>query len=992
MCDIDRDEEMRFTVRDSPDYYQLKVSIFNDDKKTELIGESWVDLQDVIKPGGGQSDIWHNLNCKGKYAGEVRLEMTYYDSRPKPEKSAEDVALESSREVSREAKQTPVKRRPLPSDPVTRSSPAEIPRAGGPRELGTPGRPLPQPAGRSSGTPSSGRRTMHNNSQPQPVERRPVSQQNSYPETPDDVFGHEQQSYPHSQADSFSQFGGYEPNPPPRSQHDDYSYRDDPMTGLPELPPMTNHRRQGSNRPQQQNAYRSEYSQPTPPRQPELHHAHSAPQVPVAAPYPESMMHPRDTFQHTQSDNFMNHGQPVRNEYDDPYQQQHDAHSPQHYDHDRRPSHQYPGQPQPHQRSPVHEGYDHIPQNSVYRRPSDQYERPLSSHYQLDAPPPPPAHRDSTPGSSRQDAYSNYAPAPLNITPIRRSPSPMAFPEQDQYGYGTPEYAAGRRNTAPADSSPNEPHIYRPRARSGEAMRDAYRPPSRDSRDDYALPPSHPDYYSPTTGPGQGPEFPPVDTRHTPSHTSRRDSYQPPYQPSTRSPLAVESPHSFRDRDDRSSLPSQTPSRSERGSDPYHAPLPGRSLPGPGPNRPYSNHHYASSDSYVPLTSSYATPPRQHPLAQQIPSSSPGYAQPTPPQQMDSGIPLVKPIAVSPVHTPGSEMRHARPTARGTPTATTRKSVSPRPPPSHVSTPSASVSDGVFDNPDSFARFNPTALSSTSSLVNHPATSSHGSTPARDSPAQPTTKEGKIVDFHGNHIDPSDRLPETSWAPEPEPKVASREYGLGGGKKEGGRLSGARDLNVTLRPRGASEEPSTGGSGGGGGGVIRARLRKKERPASAIVTGGLAGGAHERPFRDIPNPAAGPPAASSYSPSSYGYGSSIGGDGGRSPGAAGYAGYASDSSPSYAAGGRHSFYGNGNGPSAPSIPPKIPLGGYAGGGAGRDSYGGNTPSEGRFGGGAGGYGSTGRGEDAFARELASIDLGPSQGGRVARGRMLGFRN
>ena len=951
----DRDEEMRFTVRDSPDYYQLKVSIFNDDKKTELIGEAWVDLQDVIKPGGGQSDIWHNLNCKGKYAGEVRLEMTYYDARPKPEKSSEDVSVENAlREVSREAKQTPVKRRPLPSDPVSgAASPVEIARAGGPRELGTPGRALPQPVGRSAGnTPSSNRRTVHRDSQPQPVERRPVSQQNYYPETPDDVFGggqHDAQSYSQPQADSFSQFGGYEPNPPPQQQasHQDFNYQDNPMTGLPELPPMTNHRRQGSNRAQQQDQYRSDYGQPMPPRQPELHHAHSAPQVPVTAPYPEHMMHPRDTFQHTQSDNYMNHGQPVRNEYEDPYQSQQDAR----YEHDRRSSHQYPGQPQPPQRSPVHEGYDHIPQNSVYRRPSEQYERPSSSHYQLDAPPPPPAHRDSTPGSSsRQDGYSNYAPAPLNF---RRSPSPLPSIEQDPYAsaqqsYGTPDYAAARRNTAPIDTSPQEPHIYRPRARSGEAMRDSYRPPSRDSRDDYALPPSHPEYYSPTTG--QAPDFPPS--------SQRRDSYQPPYQPATRSPLAVESPHSF---GDRSSLPSQanTPSRGREGSDPYHAPLPSR-------GRPYSNHHYASSEPFVPQSQSYNTPPRQHPLAQQVPSSSPGGygVHPTPPSQMDTSTgAIVKPIAISPVYTPNSD-RHARPAQRSTPT--TRKSVSPRPPPSQPSTPSGS--NGIFDNPDSFARFNPSAISSTSSLVNHPATSSHGSSPA----PVPVTKEGKIVDFHGNHIDPSDRLPEASWAPEPEAKGAVKDYSAA----RGGRLSGARDLNVTLKPRGASAEPPesvTAGAGGGGGGVIRARLRKKERPASAIVTSGIAGGA-DRPFRDIPNPAA-------HSPSSYGYG-------GGSPG--GYAaggGYASDASPSYGAGHRTSFYGNGNGPAAPSIPPKIPLGGAADGAGGMRGGGGYSP---------GGYGAAqyggGRGEDALARELASIDLGPSGGARVARGRMLGFRN
>src|SRR5437763_1772426 len=81
-----RDQELRFTVHDSPDYYQIKVSVFNDDKKTELIGEAWIDLRDIVVPGGGQSDQWHQLGCRGKYAGEVRIEITYYDARPKPEK------------------------------------------------------------------------------------------------------------------------------------------------------------------------------------------------------------------------------------------------------------------------------------------------------------------------------------------------------------------------------------------------------------------------------------------------------------------------------------------------------------------------------------------------------------------------------------------------------------------------------------------------------------------------------------------------------------------------------------------------------------------------------------------------------------------------------------------------------------------------------------------------------------------------------------------
>ncbi|CCU78294.1 C2 domain containing protein [Blumeria hordei DH14] len=122
------DQELRYTVHDSPDYYNLKVSVFNDDKKTDLIGETWVDLKEVIVPGGGQNDIWHNLSCKGKYAGEIRIEITYYDTRPKQEKvektkqtptnGHESVNKAQVSSGQRQPKST-VKRRPLPSDPTT---------------------------------------------------------------------------------------------------------------------------------------------------------------------------------------------------------------------------------------------------------------------------------------------------------------------------------------------------------------------------------------------------------------------------------------------------------------------------------------------------------------------------------------------------------------------------------------------------------------------------------------------------------------------------------------------------------------------------------------------------------------------------------------------------------------------------------------------------------------------------------------------------------
>ncbi|KAK4694101.1 hypothetical protein P7C71_g3420, partial [Lecanoromycetidae sp. Uapishka_2] len=120
------DQELRFTVHDSPDYYQLKISVFNDDKKTELIGETWVALDQIIMPGGGSKDAWHNLNCKGRYAGELRMELTYYDTRPreeKPEERRQSAPIngtigQSNGHVAGPRQPKPVKRRPLPADPT----------------------------------------------------------------------------------------------------------------------------------------------------------------------------------------------------------------------------------------------------------------------------------------------------------------------------------------------------------------------------------------------------------------------------------------------------------------------------------------------------------------------------------------------------------------------------------------------------------------------------------------------------------------------------------------------------------------------------------------------------------------------------------------------------------------------------------------------------------------------------------------------------------
>ena len=127
-----RDQELRFIVHESPDYYRLKCSVFNDDKKTDMIGEAWLDLNDLIKPGGGQNDLWHQLNFKGKYAGDIRVEMTYYDTRPNPELEAEkrkqsertsrsEIAYSGS--APRQLGPREIKRRPLPPGPIPQQTP-----------------------------------------------------------------------------------------------------------------------------------------------------------------------------------------------------------------------------------------------------------------------------------------------------------------------------------------------------------------------------------------------------------------------------------------------------------------------------------------------------------------------------------------------------------------------------------------------------------------------------------------------------------------------------------------------------------------------------------------------------------------------------------------------------------------------------------------------------------------------------------------------------
>lgn len=158
MANIYRDQELRFTVHESPDYYQLKVSVFNDDKKTELIGETRIALEGILVPGGGQKDTWHTLHCKGRFAGEIRIELTYYDTRPKEEQLPErqqEAAADDHQAAHKETvggprglRERPLKRRPLPANPT------DVPRPSMPEHAHSSPLPHPTPQVIHQPTPS----------------------------------------------------------------------------------------------------------------------------------------------------------------------------------------------------------------------------------------------------------------------------------------------------------------------------------------------------------------------------------------------------------------------------------------------------------------------------------------------------------------------------------------------------------------------------------------------------------------------------------------------------------------------------------------------------------------------------------------------------------------------------------------------------------------------------------------------------------------------
>ncbi|KAK3068246.1 hypothetical protein LTR53_014338, partial [Teratosphaeriaceae sp. CCFEE 6253] len=374
------DQELRFTVHESPDYNNLKISVFSEDKRTDIIGEAWVSLSDVLVPGGGKNDLWQGLTFKGKYAGEIRIELTYYDSRPKPEKTRSESVVgeeEIFGQSAGGAGSGRVKRRPLPSNPNSgMTTPDAIPEMGvampgrakhGPRDLGMPSRASSMPPEQVSHQPPPLPQTGHSAS-------FGTSPQASAQYTPPNQHYGEPQDYEEDQ---------YHEEP---SQQPEF---------LPQLPPSNRQRaptHQSASSRQAQPAHPAPL-QPRPQSHIGLIHSHSVPIVPLQHPDPQAY---DDGFQ-------------LRTDYPEPI---HDLD----YQHSQLRQRRYDVPP------------------SWQEEYGDPYaDRPSTSGTDDGPPPPPPMHSNSAPIVPQYAPSHQYSPlaAHSTTTPTSRHQSvPSASPLQ----------------------------------------------------------------------------------------------------------------------------------------------------------------------------------------------------------------------------------------------------------------------------------------------------------------------------------------------------------------------------------------------------------------------------------------------------------------------------------------------------------------------------------------------------------------------------------
>ncbi|KAI9653921.1 MAG: hypothetical protein M1831_005606 [Alyxoria varia] len=732
-------QHLRFTVHDSLDYTKVKLSIFDEDKKTDLIGETWIEIKDVLTRGGGQAEGWHELSAKGRYAGQVRVELTYQDSRP-----PEDAAQPTQQDIQ----QTPTGNTSAQGSSRGRLGPRSQP--------AVKRRPLPNPEQNSSPGPSS---------QDDPYSSQIPPSASQPPQS------HEQYAQLYQDVAQDSPYGHHELRPRSSFCADDFRegpYSSEYNTTAPAAA--------GSNEPPNfahSNGYRESqydsYDDPLEPYYAEL----DGPEDQFAMQYADDpyALEAAQAFQNESEQHIMDPQSPPRQNHVELYSQSsptrpslssappHTHSAPVLAHHDPRYGKQAIASQEgalayepyrPHRGS---QGYDD-------RTSMVEQDLPRREPYPSQAksgPPPPPVHRRSAP-----TLHQNYDSAPLQrIAPLRTGPNHSNRPSPRNNARPSPHHA---QTFAPqASATPNNP------------------PPLNNVRPS----PHHAQTSVPQTG-------------TPPSHASQqRRAMQPPQHAN---PLAQQtpSPSYHRSRHSQPTLyedPAMSLERERRRSDdPSHFQNPPISQESGSYDQPRGR-HLAKLGSSPAASSQQAPPPMQTPPRRGTwpEGDSPNAAYP--PLQgfkrhaAQGNPPVARPRPVS----PKSESQTTTSPGFNVP----RKSVSPQPqagPP-----PPADDASNPF-SPDSFNTYNPQTQNRTPARRSpfDPAgpspmyaqqqvsnrqgqQTSQGSQQSTPPPAQPepeqndaTNPDGPIRGPNGKLVDPTDHLPTSTYAPEPERKGADR--------------------------------------------------------------------------------------------------------------------------------------------------------------------------------------------------------------------------
>ena len=650
-------------------------------------------LEQVVVPGGGQSDIWHNLNCKGRYAGEIRIELTYYDTRPKAptelptEPTASNMPGREQESLNGPRQPKALKRRPLPADPVSAGS--------------SPSRPLLPDHAQSSPQ-------CHTPAKHQSHIVAPIPRSQNGPIEIENQAGQGRNQNDHQ---------GIDVGPIPLNN--DYEYH---SPGMPQAHTLSSLPRRAE-LPMQPQIHQHGAVQDLPPQAIVPPHWYPGQQAPYSAEYSGGRVAPYQRPHQVQqqaidlpvlppsdSRNTRANSQPLANQL--PYAislHPNETRSlPQ--------AHSMPNVPLQEEFS-INDG--NYPQFNLGK--DDRYHESLPrqagfedeyahQHSQLHAPtvdgppPPPPVHRSSgvSPSSHldeeerRQHLPLVPAPAPLNIRQNKTggSPSPLS------QSYKQSAKAQG----SPFQSSNNAQ--FSSRSALGHSPQAAYSPLGTYQSQE-------PDTYPPATASNHGTPpilvagYNPNDPRFNAGHKeNERWAYTQPPQAQGISAASV-----------RSSPYARSITQDPGFVDDHH--------------RPDSTMQRIPPDQYVHTEAMYETRP--------YPASAPNY----------------KPRGSSP-----------------DPRTPMRKSVSPQPESgSRGHSPSA-----VPFSPDSYEEFNPNLKGASS--INKPGPKYNTPEQARNARRQQQEEEkleeGPIIGSDGRVIDPSDHLPTSTWAPEPEPKPARK--------------------------------------------------------------------------------------------------------------------------------------------------------------------------------------------------------------------------